>query len=109
MILSSGPPDFVSFTDETSLDQRKTAGSKVSIHCQVLRECSLDWYYRQRRRAPNEPGELKSHVVTNIFLSLPHAERQEVLKSLRYVRVNITDPRPYIADFDGILGALSLV
>ena len=106
MILSAGPPNSVSFTDDTSLDARKTAGSKVSIHCQVLRERPLDWYYGLLRRTPSKPGELKSSDVTSTFLSLSNSEKRRIIHTLKLARVNITDPRPYLADFDGILGRI---
>ena len=103
MILYGGPADAISFTDDTSLDTRKTAGSKVSIHCQVLRERPLDWHYSLRWRAPHNPGELKSGDVTAVFLSLSEAERRNIFCTLKSVRVHITDPRPYIADVDQML------
>ncbi len=106
MILIAGPPGVVSFTDETSLDQRRTAGRKVSIHCEVLRGRSLDWYYRLLQRTPNRPGELKSRDAIKSFLSLPNPERQKVFDTLKLVRVFITDPRPYIADCEAVLSRI---
>lgn len=78
MILSAGPPNSVSFTDDTSLDARKTAGSKISIHCQVLRERPLDWYNGLLRRTPSKAGELKFNDVTYTFLSLSNSEKRKI-------------------------------
>lgn len=106
MILGAGPSEAVSFTDDTSLDQRKTAQRKVSIHCNVLREHSLDWYYRLLYRVPNKPGELKSADVTRIFLTMAPSERVQVTRTMRLVRVNITDPRPYVAEYQELLRSI---
>lgn len=88
----------MSFTDDTSLDQRTTS-AKVSIHCQVLRDHPLDWYYLLLQRSPVKSGELKSAVVTHTFHQLSDSDKKRVLSTLRLVRVNITDPRPYYSDF----------
>src|SRR5436190_12509079 len=103
MILCDGPPEAISFTDDTSLDTRQTAGSKVSIHCQVLREHPLDWYYSLRWLSPNTPAELKSGDMTALFFSLGETQRRKIFGTLKRVRANITDPRPYIADVEGML------
>ena len=106
MILGAGPSEAVSFTDDTSLDQRKTAQSKVSIHCNVLREHSLDWYYRLLHGVPNTPGELKSTDVTRAFLAMAPSAKAQVTRTMKLVRVNITDPRPYVADYEGLLRSI---
>ncbi len=106
MILSAGPLDAVSFTDDTSLDTRKTGRSKVSIHCQAERERPLEWYYSLLRRAPIKSGEVKSKDITDTFLALAPPERRKIFNTLKYVRVNITDPRPYQADIKAMLGSI---
>jgi hypothetical protein len=106
MILSAGPLDSVSFTDDASLDQRKTDRSKVSIHCQARRERPLDWYYSLLRRSPSKSGEIKSRDVIDTFFSLAMPEKRKVLRTLKFVRVNITDPRPYKTDLEAMLGSI---
>jgi|SRR5579871_212472 len=106
MITTAGPADAVSFTDDTSLDTRKTGRSKVSIHCQAERERPLDWYYSLLRRAPTKSGEVKSKDITDVFLALAPPERRKTLTTLKHVRVNITDPRPYQADIKAMLGSI---
>jgi len=71
-----------------------------------LRSQSLDWYYDLLQRAPSKLGELKSSDVTNTFLSLPRSAGLKVLRTLKFVRVNITDPRPYRASWDAIIGSI---
>lgn len=97
MILTAGPPDALSFTDDTSLPN---VGAKVSIHAQVIRERPLDWYYILLQRAPSDASELKSIVIVEVFFTLPDIERRMVLSTLKTVRIHITDPRPYTHDVD---------
>jgi hypothetical protein len=98
MILASGSPDALSFTDATSLPM---AGAKVSA--QVIRELPLDWFFTLLQRAPNHIGELKSNVVGEVFFSLPEYERRKILVTLKAVRIHITDPQVYTYDVDEIL------
>ena len=106
MILTAGSEDAVSFTDDTSLNTLKTERSKVSIHCQTERERPLDWYYSLLWRAPIKSGEVKSKDITDLFLALAPPERRQILNTLKHVRVNITDPRPYKADIKAMLGSI---
>lgn len=110
MIVAAGPLDAVSFTDGTSLDlsrdPKRTAGSKVSIHCQAVRDRPLDWFYNLLRRAPVKSGELKSKDVTDTFIALPLLERRKVHATLKHVRVNITDTRPYQTDVEAMLASI---
>jgi hypothetical protein len=100
MILSTGSPEALSFTDDTSLPD---AGAKVSIHAQVIRELPLDWFYSLLQRAPDHAGELKSKIIVEVFFSLPEYARRKVLCTLKTVRIHITDPRPYMHDVDDAL------
>jgi len=100
MILTTGSPEALSFTDDTSLPN---PGPKVSIHAQVVRELPLDWYFALLQRAPSHAGELKSKVIVEVFFTLPDFERRRVLSTLKTVRMHITDPRPYTHHVDELL------
>jgi len=69
---------------------------KVSIHAQVIRERSFDWFYTLRQRAPSGAGELKSPAIVDVFFALPEYERRKIWLTLKTVRIHITDPRPYV-------------
>ena len=72
MIIAAAPPGVASFTDDSSPDTRRTGGTKVSIHAQVLREESLDWYFRLISFYPDIPGELKSaRILGTLSNNLP--------------------------------------
>ncbi len=92
MILTAGPPEAISSTDETSLPH---AGMTVAINAQVIREFPQDWYYTLLQRAPQHHGELKSKVIVDVYFGLPEYERRKILTTLKAVRIHITDPRPY--------------
>lgn len=100
MILSAGSPSALSFTDDTSLPN---ASAKVSIHAQVIRELPLDWFYTLLHRAPVRTGELKSNTVVQVFFALAAFERRAIFRTLKTVRIHITDPRPYSRDVDELL------
>jgi hypothetical protein len=103
MILTPGSPDAVSFTDDTSLPN---VGCKVSIHAQVIRELSLDWYYRLLQRVTAHQDELKSSVVGEVFFSLSDFEQRSILGTLKDTRIHITDPRLYIARVEDALSGM---
>lgn len=88
----------MSYTDDTSLDSRTTDGFKVSIHADVIRERPLDWYFELLRMFPDILSELKSTTVLNSYFALDRFLRAKVNASLRFVRLNITDPRPYAGE-----------
>jgi hypothetical protein len=100
MILTTGSPEALSFTDDTSLPN---PGPKVSIHAQVIRELPLDWYFVLLQRAPSHAGELKSKIIVEVFFTLPDFERRRLLSTLKTVRMHITDPRPYAHHVDELL------
>lgn len=95
MIIAAAPPGVASFTDDSSPDTRRTGGTKVSIHAQVLREESLDWYFRLISFYPDIPGELKSARILAGFSNLSPHIRQKVWSGLRRVRIHLSDPRLY--------------
>jgi hypothetical protein len=81
-------------------------GAGFQSHCQVLPERSLDWYYTLLWRAPSRQGEIKSSDVIQTFLALPTPARVRLLGTLRFVRVNISDPRPYVSSYDDLLARI---
>lgn len=100
MILKTGSPNFVSFTDGTSLPH---VGSKVSIQAQVLRDEPMSWFRVIAGRIPDHWGEPKSIPGVNVFFRLSDRERRSILPTLRRVRIHITDPRPYYDKFQSAL------
>jgi hypothetical protein len=92
-------PQAVSFTDDTSLPY---ASFPVSIHAQVIREQPLSWYFYLKARVPDGKGEFKEDALRT-FIALAESERQQILKTLRMVRIHITDPRPYSTHIEDIL------
>lgn len=95
MLIEAGPPGVASFTDDSSPDSRKTGGTKVSIHAQVLRDEPLEWYFQLISFYPDVPGELKSTRILSGFQNLPPEVRRRVWTGLGRVRIHISDPRPY--------------
>ncbi|MEK7996063.1 MAG: hypothetical protein AAB403_19865, partial [Planctomycetota bacterium] len=77
-----------------------------SIHAQVVRGLPLDWFYTLLPRAPNPTGELKSELIVEVFFALPEYERRKVLRTLKTVRIHITDPRPYTCNVDEALSEI---
>lgn len=82
-----------SFTDDTSLPR---AGGRVSIHAQVIRENPFNWYFFLKNKAAEGRGEFKRDAIETFF-AIAEADRQQIIKTLRNVRIHITDPRPYTA------------
>jgi hypothetical protein len=82
-----------SFTDDTSLPR---VGCRVSIHAQIIRENPFNWYFFLRAKAVEGRGEFKRDAIETFF-SIDETERQRIIKTLRNVRIHITDPRPYTA------------
>jgi hypothetical protein len=100
MISNTGSPDFVSFTDGTSLPR---VGCKVSIQAQILTDEPMLWFRVIAQRIPDHWGEPKSILGDNVFFSMSERERREILRTLRRVRIHITDPRTY---YDALESAL---
>lgn len=92
MIPETGSVDFVSFTDGTSLPH---VGSKVSIQAQVLTDEPMQWFRIIAQRIPHHWGEPKSIPGVNVFFSLTDRDRRYIQRTLRKVRIHITDPRAY--------------
>jgi len=100
MIPETGSLDFVSFTDGTSLPR---VGCKVSIQAQILSDEPMPWFRVVAQRIPDHWGEPKSILGDNVFFSMSERERREILRTLRRVRIHITDPRTY---YDALESAL---
>jgi hypothetical protein len=85
-----------SFTDDTSLPR---AGCRVSIHAQIIRDdqYQLGWYFYLHALVPDAGDEFKQRAIDRFF-NLPASNRAQIFKTLRAVRIHITDPRPYAAD-----------
>lgn len=102
-LIWAGHGDAVSFSDDTSLDSRHT-GAKVYVNAQVIREKSLDWFYRLLALFVDVRGELKSNRVVGKFHELPESVRRAIWSSgLAAVHIHIVDPRPYQRKADEIL------
>ena len=83
-----------SFTDDTSLPY---APLHVSIHAQIIKEDTHNWYFHLRHLALNGQAEFKEQA-TRMFFGLPESNRDKIFRSLRRARIHITDPRPYAID-----------
>jgi hypothetical protein len=83
-----------SFTDDTSLPY---APLHVSIHAQIIKEDTHNWYFHLRHLALNGQAEFKEQAM-RMFFGLPESDRDRIFRSLRRARIHITDPRPYAID-----------
>jgi hypothetical protein len=88
-----------SYTDDTSLPY---AGCRVSIHAQVIRDHQISWFFALKNQTPHRDGEFKDYVVATFF-GLTEAEREQIFKTLRTVRIHIVDPRPYTLGFHDVV------
>ena len=88
-----------SFTDDTSLPH---VGCRVSIHAQIIKENQISWYFQLRGLVHNGQDEFKDQAARTFF-SLPTSNRAQIFRTLRTVRIHITDPRPYTADLEDVL------
>jgi hypothetical protein len=82
-----------SYTDDTSLPY---AGFRVSIHAQIIPENPYNWYFFLKSKASEGWGEFKRDAIETFF-SIAEIDRQQIFKTLRNVKIHITDPRPYTA------------
>lgn len=98
MLILSGSDTAVSFTDETSIDARLTNSEKVSVHAEVIREKPYDWFLKILSYFPDIKGELKSNRVVVGYFNLQESERNYLNSTLKFARIHIVDPRPYISD-----------
>lgn len=98
MIILSGSDTAVSFTDETSIDARQTNNQKVSVHAEIVREKPYDWFLKILSYFPDVKGELKSNRVVVGYFNLQESERNYINSTLKFARIHIVDPRPYISD-----------
>jgi len=97
MILENDLRLISSFTDGTSFNRNRLPGEKMSIHAQVPRESTLDWFYELISRFPaKDRRELKACELVPIFLQAGTWDRYQLQKSLRRIRIHITDPAPYL-------------
>jgi hypothetical protein len=100
MTPETGSPDFVSFTDGTSLPY---TGSKVSIQAQIQRDEPMPWLRVIEQSIHDDSGELKSIPGVKVFFGLSGRERGSILPTLRKVRIHIVDPRTYYDTFQSAL------
>jgi hypothetical protein len=100
-VFKSTATNAASFTDDTSLPY---ASCRVSIHAQILRDDQheLGWYFYLRALAPDAGDEFKRQAIETFF-TLPALNRAQIFKTLRSVRIHVTDPRPYVADLGDFL------
>jgi hypothetical protein len=105
-VFIEGSDRAVSFTDDTSLDSRKTEGLKVSIHASVLREKPLDWFYTLIFAFPDIVDELKSTQLVDAYFRMDRRLRAKINGSLKFVRINISDPRHYAGDLKRALSKI---
>jgi len=102
MSLLAGPSQAASFKDDTSPPH---VGCRGSIHAQVIRENPISWYFYLKARVPDGRGEFKEDAL-DTFFALAESDREQILKTLRTVRIHITDPRPYTLSIDDVLGKI---
>ena len=105
--LRGDPKQLSRFTDETSLDTRKTRGLKVPVYATVPLDSTVGWYHDLRAHFPNVAGEVKSAHVLAGFEDLPSDLRERVWKGLRAVGIHISDPRPYVDVLDESIRSVS--
>lgn len=82
-----------SFSDDTSLPFTVL---RVSINGQVIKENPIDWFYSLRSFCRDAQGEIKRKAV-EIFFALTPLNRELLFRTLRKVRIHISDARPYVA------------
>jgi hypothetical protein len=85
-----------SFTDDTSLPR---VGYRVSIHAQIIRENPFNWYFFLKAKAGEGRGEFKQDALETFF-SIAESDRRQIVKTMRNVRIHISDPRPYTASLN---------
>lgn len=99
MILENDPGLVSSFIDGTSLHNTSNPGEKIYIQAQVPNDARLNWFHDLLSRFPVEArGELKARQLVPVFLSTGRWERYNLQKSLRSIRVHITDSAPYLRE-----------
>ena len=103
VIILSGDDRAISFTDERSPDTRRVTGEKICIDGQVIRDLSLDWYYKIIQRFPDVLGELKSKEVAERFRTFPAEIRNPIWVGLGQVKIRIVDPRSHRHKINNIL------
>jgi hypothetical protein len=70
---------------------------RVAISGQAVKEHPLDWFYRLRSLCGPIQGEIK-RVAVNTFIGLPLSNRVSLFRTLKKVRIHITDARLYVAN-----------
>lgn len=103
MFKGSEPLDAVSFTDETSRQNKEKTSSRVWTHAQIYRYASLDWFRELRGLYPDKHGELKSSDVVDNYEKLPRDIRMRVSSGVRKARIHIVDTFTYEARYKQIL------
>lgn len=103
MFEGSEPDEAISFTDETSRQNKEKNSFRVWIHAQIYRYATLDWFKELRGLYPDKQGELKSSDVVNNYDKLPRDIRMRVSSGIRKARIHIVDTFSYEARFKQIL------
>ena len=103
MFKGSEPPDAISFTDETSRENKEKTTRRVWTHAQVSKFDTLAWFKEFRGLYPEIDGELKSSQVVNNFEKLPRDVKLRVSSGIRNARIHIVDTFAYEAEYKQIL------
>lgn len=100
---SQSPPlgDAESFSDDTSVDSRKTARLPVAIYGQAMGHHSPNWI-RILAHAVENRHEVKGADAWRVTQQLRPEARKRVLDGVRSIRIHIVDARPYVARLDEI-------
>lgn len=96
------PQDAVSFTDETSLQNKERTTRRVWIHGQINKFAPMDWFLELRGLYPDVQGELKSKFIEE-FEKLPRDVKMRVFSGMRGARIHIVDTFSYEAECKQIL------
>jgi hypothetical protein len=95
-IIEAGDNYAISFTDDTSPDTRGTKKRNVSIHAQVRRRGSLNWFYDLLFQCRHVNGEIKGRPhVLDAYKGMNTLARTKLWETLKEVQINIADPLPY--------------
>lgn len=93
--------DAESFSDDTSVDRRKTARRPVAIYGQAMAHFQPHWI-KILAHAVDNRAEVKGADAWRVTQQLNSEARAEVLKGVRSVRIHIVDARPYVAQLESI-------
>lgn len=98
MFPGSEPFDALSFSDETSRQNKEKSTTRVWTHAQVSRFADIHWFLDLREFYPDVVGELKSSQIVDSFYKFPRTLRQRISPGLRTVRIHVVDTFVYEAE-----------